>query len=529
MAQDKPGASRSATLNSENYPLAAPIADVPMPSLNGRKRHSWLVAGVILSLAAVAMLSTSGKWKRLLLHPSAGRNIRSIAVLPLQNLSGDPGQEYFADGMTDALITDLAKLHELRVISRTSVMRYKKSSKSLPEIARELNVDAVMEGSTVRDGNKVRITAQLLQATTDQHLWAENYETDLRNIVNLQGEIASRIADQVEITLSPQEKERFATPRPVDPKAYEAYLKGQSYFEHWTGAGTLEARKYYREAISIDPNYAQAYAALADTYVFGNVTERAEEAYPQGRAAALKALQLDNSLADAHAALAQVKFVTDWDWTGAEVEFKRAIDLNPNGIEARHMYSHFLLAKGLISDSEQQARRMVEIDPLSPVTHEHWAYQLLMSGRYDEAIAEYNKVVEMDPTYADPHLRLGLAYLRKGDSQRSFTEYMKGFEGGGLKSAQLALLQHAYAAHGIRGFWQQLIALETAKTHPDPVSLAAWSANLGRRDDAVHWLQKACEQNSHDLMFAREISDFDVLRADPRLKDMLTTVGFPSN
>lgn len=366
--QETASTSSSGTVITENSSASR------LDSLILKRGRSWVVV-LVLAIIFAAFLWKATGWRG---QARRTASVKALAVLPIANLSGDAGQEYFSDGMTDALITDLAKLHDLRVISRTSVMRYKKSPKSLPEIARELNVDAIVEGSTVRDGNKVRIIAQLVQGTTDQHLWAENYETDLRNIVNLQGDIARQIANQIQIRLSPQEKTQLSASRPVDPKAYEDYLKGRSYFEHWTEAGTLEARKYYRQAISIDPTYAQAYASLADAYVFGAVPESAEVAYPQARAAALKALQLDNSLAEAHAALAQIKFVSDWDWKGAEAEFQRAIDLDPNWTEARHMYSHYLLAMDRIADSEQQARRMVQIDPLSPVTHEHWAYQLLM-------------------------------------------------------------------------------------------------------------------------------------------------------
>jgi TolB-like protein len=306
---------------------------------------------VVLALAAIVGVSALGA--RFYFARPANR-INSIAVLPLENLSHDPEQEYFADGMTDALITDLSKIGSLRIISRTSAMHYKGINKTVPEIAKELNVDGIVEGSVMRSGNRVRITAQLIQARTDQHLWAESYERDLRDVLVLQSDVAQAVANEIKIKLTPQEQIQLRRRRPVDPEAYQLYLKGRYYWNRRTEEGFHRAIEYFSGAIEKDPNYALAYAGLADCYnllgVFGYVPPR--DAYPRGKAAATKALELDEELAEAHASLARNKIAFGWDWSGARREFERALELNPNYATAHYWYSYYYFAMGRLDADE---------------------------------------------------------------------------------------------------------------------------------------------------------------------------------
>jgi TolB-like protein/predicted Ser/Thr protein kinase len=323
-------------------------------------------AGVVVLAALVVGLNV-GEWRGRLLGHAASPHIGSLAVLPLENLSHDPEQEYFADGITEELTTDLSKIGALRVISRTSALHYKRTNKTLPEIARELNVDGIIEGSVLRSGNRVRITAQLIHAPTDTHLWAESYERDLRDVLVLQDEVATAIANEIKVRLTPEEQARLTRARLVDPEAHELYLRGRYHWNKRTEEGFHNAITYFQQAIEKDPSYALAYAGLADSYtllgVFGYI--RAKDAFPRGKAAAIKALELDEKLAEAHASLARNKIAYDWDWPGAGREFERALELNPNYATAHYWYTYYYFAMGLLHDAAREQKRAVELDPLS--------------------------------------------------------------------------------------------------------------------------------------------------------------------
>src|SRR5579863_9905882 len=351
-----------------------PAQDLPGPEPGHQVQSAGLTGvlkrparQIVFAVALVLILAIPAVW----LFRSRGRppvGIRSLAVLPLENLSGDASQDYFADGMTDALITDLAQIGALRVISRTSAMVYKGAHKPLPQIARELNVDAVVEGTVVRSGEQVRITAQLIQAPADKHLWAESYEGNLRDTLALQSKVAGAIAEQIRIKLNPQEQAALTHAKMVNPEAYESYLKGRYFWNKRTAEGLKAALAYFNQAIEEDPTYAQAYSGLADTYVLLGDWEYGvlapKEAYPKARAAAIRALELDNTLSDAHTSLASMGMF-DWDWQSAGAEYRRAIELNPGYATAHQWYSWHLNLLGRKSEAIAEMRKAVSLDPLS--------------------------------------------------------------------------------------------------------------------------------------------------------------------
>jgi len=396
-------------------------------------RRPWMVSatgGLVLAIMAVLLvLNVAGLRDRLLTNAGVSHGvpvpkIESIAVLPLENLSHDPEEEYFADGMTDELIATLAKIGSLRVISRTSVMRYKGNKKPLPEIARELNVDAVVEGSVLRSGDRVRITANLLYAPSDRHLWAETYERDLHDVLGLQDEVARDITSEIKIQVTPQERARLAGARPVDPDVYRLYLQGRY---HLVRRGPVEIDKsmsLFQQALEKDPDNALAWAGLADSYgwlVFYRPTPPQNE-YAKAKAAALKALEIDNSLAEAHSALGRVLIGWDRDWPAAERELKHAIELKPSYAEAHRSYSWYLMAMGRMEQGIAEIRLAEELDPLSPGMFVVGSATYCDARRYDESIEQGRKALELDPNYGPAHQTIGLTYIVKGMPKEATTE-----------------------------------------------------------------------------------------------------------
>jgi eukaryotic-like serine/threonine-protein kinase len=489
--------------------------------------RSPLLAFVLVVFLLVLALFTAnvGGWRERLLA-SRGPTIRSIAVLPLENLSRDPEQDYFADGMTDALIIDLSKISSLRIISRTSAMHYKGSNKTLPEIAKELNVDGIVEGSVTRSANRVRITAQLIQAHTDQHLWAETYERDLRDILVLQSDVAQAIASEIKIKVTPQEQIQLRRTRQVDPEAYQLCLKGRYYWNKRSEEGFHRAIEYFREALEKDPNYALAYAGLADCYnllaAFGYVPPK--DAYPQGKAAATKALELDEELAEAHASLARNKIAFDWDWSGARREFERALELNPNYGTAHYWYSYYYFAVGRLDAAAREMKRAVELDPLSLNINAEMGRVLLYQRQYDAAIEQERKTLEMDPTFDGAHGILGEAYLQEARYGDAVTEAQK------LASWSGFVLARAYLKSGNMGKAQKITEdlRELSKTrHVSAYEMALAYIGLDDKQRAFDWLQKAYEDGSLRPDFMRVDPAYDNLRSDLRFQDLLRRVGLP--
>jgi len=476
---------------------------------------------------------------RLALPPRRSRRatrgrIQAVAVLPLADLSDQqPAPDYFADGMTEALITDLAKIKALRVISRTSVMQYKGVQRPLPQIARELNVDAVVEGSVLRSGKRVRITAQLIHAATDQHLWAESYERDLRDVLSLQSEVARAIANEIQVKLTPQEQARLVSARSIDPEAYQLYLKGRFYWNKRTEAGLKKGIEYFHQAIDLDPNYALAYAGIADCYsllgwdLFGALPPR--EALPIAKAAAKKALETDDSLAEAHNSLAWTKLAFDWDWMGAEREFKRAIELNPGYAVAHHWYAECLAGMGRYAEALAEIRQAQELDPLSLIISSIVGWVLYFDRKDDQAIAEFRKALELDPNFWVAHWTLGRAYEQKAMFVEAIAEIQKAIDFSGGSPLSLAALGHTYAVWGMRAEAERVLneLKELPEGYISPYGIAAIHAGLGEKDQAFIWLEKAYEERSGWLIWLRAEPISDPLRSDPRFQDLLRRVGLP--
>lgn len=467
------------------------------------------------------------------LRPRVGsdaRGIQAIAVLPLEDLSGEPGHEYFADGMTEALITSLAKIKALRVISRTSAMQYKGARKSLPRIARELNVDAVIEGSVLRSGERVRITTQLIHATRDQHLWAESYERDFRDILSLQSEIARQVANQVRVILTPQEQAQLGNARRVNPEAHEWYLKARYYWNKRTEEGVKKAISYFHQAIDNDPTYAQGYAGLADCYnILGYYNMLPPiEAYPKGKAAALKALELDNSLADAHAALGVVKRDFEWEWSQAEEEFRRAIELNPGCVDAYHWRSTLLSMLGRHAEALCEKKRALAMDPLSVVIKTDLGRMFYFSRDYDQAIEQYRAALIMDPNFVSAHLWLAQAYEQKGLLEQAISELESGVRLSGESTFALARLGQGYALAGrsdeAHAVLKQLATFSNQK-YVSPYDIAMLHVALQESDAAFTYLQRALEQRSLWLGYLNVEPQVDPIRSDPRFQELLRHIG----
>ena len=378
--------------------------------------------------------------------------IKAVAVLPLENMSRDPEQDYFADGMTEALITDLAQIGALRVISRTSAMQYKGTRKPLPEIARELNVDAVVEGSVLRFGNRVRITAQLIHAASDQHLWAKSYERDLGDILALQSEVARAIAKEVKIKLTPHQQARLTCARPVNPEAYEAYLKGRYYWNKFTEEGFKRSLEYFKQAIEKDPVYASAYAGLAESYAtLGFFSTVPKEAFQKAKEAALKALEIDDTLAQAHTSLGLSRLFYDWDRLTAEREFQRALELNPGYALTHHEYALYLMAMARLDEALVEEKRALELDPLSLRINTALGWVFYFARQFQQAIEQYRKTLELDPNFVMAYWQLGLAYEQKAMYKEALEEFQKGVVSSGGGPIYLALLGHGYGVAGKRG------------------------------------------------------------------------------
>ncbi|MDA2926372.1 tetratricopeptide repeat protein, partial [Acidobacteria bacterium AH-259-G07] len=482
-----------------------------------RKGLRWAV----LLVPTVILLAWVGWWLFRGEIPSvAPGEITSIAVLPLDNLMGDPEQDYFVDGMHEALITDLSKIGALKIISRTSVMRYKERNKSVPEIARELGVDAVVEGSVLRAGNRVRITAQLIHGTTDEHLWAESYQHDLSDILALQSEVARAIAQEIQIKLTPEEQQHLASVQPVNPEAHEAYLRGRYYWNKRSREGFKKGLDYFQQAAEIDPDYALAHAGLADSYILLAASNqlRPHEAFPKAREAVTKALAINETLAEAHASLARILSDYDWNWTGAERELKRALELNPGYAMAHTWYGEFLSFMGRHEEAIAEAKKARELDPLSLVINAFVGTALKNARRYDEAIEQYNKTLELDPNYGYGRRHLIQSYLHKGMFEEAITLLRE--------RPGSALLGCAYAMAGQREEALRIVAELEQVSKERYVSGMPWLYTaLGDKDRAFEWLERAYNRRYRGLISLRVQAMADPLRSDPRFQDLLRRMG----
>jgi len=524
------------TVVGKGYRFVAPLATPPEEQVSlatsvghrsHRKRFVLLGGCVLAALSVGAYLGVRYFWP----GGTAPGGRTMLAVLPFENLTGDPNQEYFSDGLTEEMITQLGRLdpRQLGVIARTSAMSYKHSSKAVDQIGRELGVNYILEGSARREGGRVRITAQLIQVRDQSHVWAAEYDREMQSVLQLQSEVADAIGNEVRLKLAPAQRAHLTNPGAVNPEAYEAYLKGRYFIEKWTEEGTRVGREYFEQAIQKDANYALAYAGLADSYAWGRAGLPPEESLRRARAAATRALQLDSTLGEPHAALAQVKFVNDWDWAGAEAEFKRAIELNANDTNALHMYSHYLLSMGRIQESFDVSRRALEHDPVSPTMQLHLGFHYLTARQYDLAIPQYLKVLQADPSLPDAHNQLAVAYRQKGLLDQSVAEYLQVETLLGMTSDQIAALKAAYARSGMRGFWLTVLEFTEAsdQSRISPYQVASYCAILDKKDEAFEWLGKAYEAHDSGLVAIKTDSDFDSLHSDSRFANLLRRMKLP--
>jgi TolB-like protein/Flp pilus assembly protein TadD len=466
---------------------------------------------------------------------AARKRIRSLAILPFKNLSCDTGQEYFVDGMTEALITSLAKISALRVISRTSVMRYKEARKSLSEVAQELNVDSLVQGSVLRVRGRVRITAQLLDAGSDTHIWAESYERDIRDVLGLQSEVAQAIAQEIRVRITQRERKRLRQASRIDPKAHEAYLLGRYYWNKRTFKGLNKSLEYYQRALDLDAAYALAYAGIADSYVvLGSAVYEwvsPSEVMPKAWAAAQEALKIDKSLGEAHATLAFVNWLYKRDWDAAEKEFQLALELNPGYSTAHHWYAVYLAQLGRPKEALAEIERARELDPLS-LQINTGVVQVLYFGRaYDQAVEQALRTIELDPNFATAHLMLALAYLQIGRRAEALAEGEKAALYSGRSPASLACIGGCCAALGRTDEATAMITgLEdlSEERHVSPHLIGFVYACLGDKAHALAYLERAYADGSTYLAALKTDPSLDSLRSDPRFRELQRRVGLPS-
>jgi TolB-like protein/DNA-binding winged helix-turn-helix (wHTH) protein/tetratricopeptide (TPR) repeat protein len=507
------------------------IAESQIPSPHRHRRVFVTALVLVVVLAVVFGFDLGGVRHRLVSEPSVPR-IHSIAVLPLENLSKDPEQEYFVDGMTDQLITNLAQISALRVTSRTSAMQYKGTKKSLPEIARELNVDAVVEGTVMWAGGRVRISAQLIEASTDHHLWAASYDRDLRNVLSMQEEVTRAIVSEVRVKLTAQEQARLANTHPINPEAFQLYLKGRYYWYKLNPEALQKATSYYQQALNEDPAYAPAYAGLADAYnllAFFTVLPPSE-VMPKAKAAALKALELDDTLAEADVSLGWASFTYDRDWPAAGKHLERAVALKPAYPLAHSYYSLYLSALGRSEEGLTEAKRALDLDPVSPAIVHYVGVQLYLARRFDEAIEQCRKAQELDPSFAPAHGTLGHVYAAKGMYREALAEYEKYSALSGGSPGSTALVGYAHARLGQRSYalrvLDQLRAASKQRYVP-AVSFAIVYVGLGEKEHAFLWLEKAYDERTNSLAYLKVQATWDPLRPDPRFDDLVRRIGLP--
>jgi eukaryotic-like serine/threonine-protein kinase len=500
--------------------------------LPGRRRLRPITIGILLLAGVAAIAFNAGGLRERLFSPPRSLRIRSLAVLPLANLSGDPGQDYFADGMTEALTASLAQIRSVKVISRTSAMQYKGATKPLREIVRELHVDAVVEGSFARAGDRVRVTAQLIHGESDTHFWAKSYDATLGDVLNLQGEIASAIAGQIEAELTVDERSRLAARHAVAPKAYEAYLLGRYFLDSGSEEELKKALEQFTRALEIQNDYAAAHAGIASYYAilpFYSSLSPAE-VFPRARAAAEKAVEIDEGLAEAHASLAYIRAYYEWDWPAAEREFRRALNLRPSFADAHFSYSRFLAASGRMKEAVAEIETAEELDPREVSLKANRALLSYFQGHYDDAITELRDLSRADPALSVAHWGLGLSYEQKGQGSEALASLNEAARLSKNLNV-LSSLAHAQAVFGQAPRARESVALlkEKARTSYVPsYYFVLIYTGLGEKDRAFEWLERAYQERSTVLAYLRLDPRLAPLRSDPRYADLVRRLGFPS-
>ncbi|MGB8590117.1 MAG: tetratricopeptide repeat protein [Candidatus Acidiferrales bacterium] len=527
------------TLPRRGYRFIAPVRPIPPGNRDQIQRleqnpSSKFRTGPWLRLAAICLIvvltGTVFGLKRASTEQSLRRSKVPLAVLPFNNLSGDPQQDYFAEGMTEALITELGKFSRLRVISKQSVMHFNGIDSPPSEIARQLNVSEIVKGFVLQSDGKVRITAQLIDPTSGTYVWTDSYEGELRDVLTIQGEVASAIASKIRVAMTPQEQERVGATQEVNPSAHEAYLRGRYYWNKRTKQALNKSIDYFQAAIKQDPKYAPAYAGLADSYnlLAYSGALAPNVAYPEATTAAMKALQLDDNSADAHTSLADIQSVYEWKWSEAEAQYRRAIELNPSYAIAHQWYASYLVAMGRPEESISEAKQALQLDPLSLIINSNLGWSYYLAGRYDEAIASLRATLDMDSDFGLAHVNLGRAYVQENMFEPAISEMLKGIALNGESPGALAALGYSYTAAG-----KTEQAIETvnklkamAKSNYVPAyDIAVLYAGLGNKDETMNWLQKAYEERCGELLYIKVDPRLARLREDRRFVALTREMG----
>jgi len=506
---------------------------VPSDTATARWSHRTMLIGAVALGFAIAVIAVAAFY----LGSSGRAPINSVAVLPFTNASGDPNAEYLSDGITEGVIDRLSGLPNLKVISRTSAFRYKQREIEPQKVARELGVEALVMGRVIQRGDDLSVSAELVEAREDRQLWGEQYSRKLADIVSIQQEIATAISGNLRVRLTSEEKTRSAKTYAANPEAYQLYLNGRYHANKGTYDGLMKGNEYFQQAIAKDPNYALAYAGLADSYVqLGGwlIYLPPSEAGPKAKAAAMKALELDDSLAEAHAALARAQYFYGWDWPSAEREFKRAVELNPNSAISHQGYSELLLARVRFDESIAEAMRALELDPLSPQIVGNLAYVYLVMRRYDESIAQHQKALDLDPNAAWIRTDIAWAYALKGAYAQAIAEYDKIPEQAKVVAAENQFVANrlgwVYAVSGRRADALKIangFKTLSAQTYVDFYPLAAIYAGLGQKEEAFQWLEKAYVEHSSGMPSLATDPFWYGMRSDPRFADLLRRMGLP--
>ena len=510
-------------------PDGAALPAVPAPAPRNAAR--WATVAAATALVAVALViafgNRIGNIARTAVATPAEPEIRSVAVLPFEDLNKDPQQEYFADGMTEELITHLARFGALRVTSRTSVMQFKGARKPLKEIAAALGVDAVVEGTVRREGNRVRLSAQLIHAGTDKHLWAESYERDLRDVLALQSELAGRIAQQVRVQVNPQERAVLAYKQPLDLDAYQYYLQGKHALDAATPRTKRQAPLFFEQAVAKDPSFAPAWTALAESALF-QIPPRTW--MPRAKQAAIKALELNSNLPDAHYAMGLVQTMWEWDFAAGEKSFRRALELNPSHAQARHRYAYNLNAQGRLDEAIAQLKRGLEIDPFSDELMTYLGRTYFFARRYDDAEKMFQQALRVNANSFWPHFFRAILHEHQGKYDVAVEEFTKAYSVTGLTPELVQKIPEIYRVHGYEGVHRARMKHTESQTDPAAVGSSAMALmylRLGEKEKALEWLERSFASHAGDLIYLNVEPQYDAIRSDPRFKDLVRRVGLP--
>lgn len=519
--------------DNETAILAGTTGDVPHRTVETEKQTGWYRRPVVFSVASILLLSAVATLTYLYLERTRVGKINSVAVLPFINADADPEAEFLADGITDNIIERLSQIPDFKVMSHAAVFHYKGQQIDPHAVGNELGVEAVLTGRLIKRNDMLTISLELVGTKDNSHIWGEQYDRKLSDMLPMQREIPVDVANQLRVRLTGEAQQRLTREYTNNSDAYQLYLKGRYSWEKWSYDGSKQAVAFFKQALEKDPSYALAYAGMADAYIFGpgvGPDMPSKEAHRLAREAATKALSLDPQLGEAHAALAEVLWFDDWDFAGADREFKQATALSPSFAEVHHEYSHFLLNLGRINESLVESNRFRELDPVSETPMGHLAYHYLYARQYDVAIQEYQKTFQLY-TVEDPnsHFQLGNAYYQKGMFHEAVDEYLKGFAGFGTPPNQINELRKSFEGSGIRGFCQKVIDLNKAEPEDeqDRTGIAEMYSRLGQKDEAFEWLEKAYAHHDDGLVRLKEELGYDNLRADPRYADLLRRVGLP--